>query len=163
VLQPGIGANSGVRVLAVSDTNTAVYLPASSGAPPKIDVIDETGTTAASTPLPKPPSQPGEVSRPGGLVTWWTGQSVVVFDATSLRYRFAIAGTGTALPLGPGAMMAGRLLVPVTDGIGVYDPLTGANERYIPVSRPPGTSKVVLAVSGSEVIEQRGDTVVALG
>ncbi|HZU48612.1 MAG TPA: hypothetical protein VFA16_15385, partial [Mycobacterium sp.] len=40
---------------------------------------------------------------------------------------------------------------------------TGTNERYLPVSRPPGTSAVIPAVSGSKVIEQRGDTVVALG
>ena len=60
-------------------------------------------------------------------------------------------------------MMAGQLLVPVTDGIGVYDPLSGANERYIPVRRPPGNSAVIPVVSGSRVFEQRGDTVVALG
>jgi hypothetical protein len=64
-------------------------------------------------------------------------------------------------------MMAGKLLVPVTGAIGVYDPVNGANERYIPVNRAassaqPGTP-VVPAVSGSRVFEQRGDTVVALG
>ena len=69
----------------------------------------------------------------------------------------------TKAPLGPGVMMAGRLLVPVTGAIGVYDPLSGANERYIPVDRAPGTAAVVPAVAGSRVFEQRGDTVVALG
>ena len=64
-------------------------------------------------------------------------------------------------------MMAGKLLVPVTGAIGVYDPVNGANERYIPVNRAassmqPGTP-VVPAVSGSRVFEQRGDTVAALG
>ena len=60
-------------------------------------------------------------------------------------------------------MMAGRLLVPVTGAIGVYDPLSGANERYIPVNRAPSDAPVVPAVSGPRVFEQRGDTVVALG
>lgn len=32
-------------------------------------------------------------------------------------------------------MMAGRLLVPVTGAIGVYDPVSGTGERYIPVDR----------------------------
>ncbi len=57
--------------------------------------------------------------------------------------------------------------MPVTGAIGVYDPVNGANNRYIPVHRPPGTLEpgraVVPAVSGSRVFEQRGDTVVALG
>ena len=60
-------------------------------------------------------------------------------------------------------MMAGKLLIPVTGGIGVYDPVNGANERYIPVNRAPSSEPVVPAVSGSRVFEQRGDTVVALG
>ena len=64
-------------------------------------------------------------------------------------------------------MMAGQLLVPVTGAIGVYDPTSGANTRYIPVQRPPNTLQpgraLVPAVSGSRVFEQRGDTVVALG
>ena len=53
--EPGIGADSGARVLTVSETSTAVYLPAPQ---PRVDVIDETGATVASTLLPKPPSRP---------------------------------------------------------------------------------------------------------
>jgi hypothetical protein len=96
-------------------------------------------------------------------VTWWTGDSLMVFDATNMTLRYTIARGETTAPLGPGVMMAGRLLVPVTGAIGVYDPLSGANERYIPVDRAPGHAAVVPAVSGSRVFEQRGDTVVALG
>ena len=85
----------------------------------------------------------------------------------TLALRYTIAAGDKTAPLGPGAMMAGRLLVPVTGAIGVYDPISGASERYIPVDRatggaPPGAA-VVPAVSGSRVFEQRGDTVVALG
>jgi hypothetical protein len=60
-------------------------------------------------------------------------------------------------------MMGGKLLIPVTGAIGVYDPISGANERYIPVNRASGNSPVIPAVSGSRVFEQRGNTVVALG
>lgn len=169
VPEPGIPADSGARVLAVWESNTAVYLPgipgAQAGSPaaqPRVDVIDGTGTTLSSTLLPKPPSQ-SVVSQSGSLVTWWTGDSVMVFDANNLTLRYTIAAGQTTAPLGPGVMMAGRLLVPVSGAIGVYDPISGVNERYLPVDRAPSTAAVVPAVSGSRVFEQRGDTVVALG
>jgi len=163
VPEPEMGADSGARVLAVWENNTAVYLPGKSGAQPRVDVVDETGATVSSTPLPKPPSKSSVVSQAGSLITWWTGDSLMVFDASKLTLRYTIAAGETAAPLGPGAVMAGRLLVPVTGAIGVYDPITGANERYIPVNRAPSGAAVVPAVAGSRVFEQRGDTVVALG
>ena len=162
VSEPGIAADSGARVLAVWETHTAVYLPSPR---PRVEVVDETGTTVSSTLLPKPPSTPGAVSHAGSLITWWTGDSVMVFETGNLSLRYTIVAGDTTAPLGPGAMMAGRLLVPVTGAIGVYDPVSGANERYIPVNRAPGTPgrAVVPAVAGSLVFEQRGDTVVGLG
>jgi hypothetical protein len=159
VAEPGIGANSGARVLTVWQSNTAVYLPAPQ---PRVDVIDDMGTVVATTLLPKAPSN-SAVSQAGNLVTWWTGDSVLVFEASSLTLRYTIAAGEKTVPLGPGAMMAGKLLIPVSGAIGVYDPATGANERYIAVDRAPSTRAVVPAVSGSRVFEQRGDTVVALG
>lgn len=126
-------------------------------------MIDETGATVSSTLLAKPPSTSAVASRTGNLVTWWTGDALLVFDAGNLTQRYTIAAGETTAPVGPGVMMAGQLLVPVTGGIGVYDPVSGANNRYIPVTRPPSTSAVIPAVSGSKVIEQRGDTLVALG
>lgn len=163
VAEPGIAPDSGARVLTVRENTTAVYLPAPR---PRLEVIDETGATVASTLLPKAPSPSAAVSHAGSLVTWWTGDSLMVFDVNTLALRYTIAA-GTTAPLGPGVMMAGRLLVPVTGGIGVYDPVNGASERYIAVDRtanplPPGTA-VIPTVSGSRVVEQRGDTVVALG
>ncbi len=160
VAEPGIGADSGARVLAVSESKTAVYLPLPQ---PRVDVIDETGTTVSSTLLPKPPSRTAAVSQAGSVVTWWTGDSLMVFETGNLTPRYTIAAGETTAPLGPGVMMAGRLLVPVTGALGVYDPVSGANERYIPVNRAPSSAAVVPAVSGSRVFEQRGDTVVALG
>ncbi|MCV7117847.1 hypothetical protein H7I93_11615 [Mycobacterium nebraskense] len=152
VSEPGITADSGARVLAVWESNTAVYLPSPR---PRVEVVDETGTAVSSVLLPKPPSTPGAVSHAGSLITWWTGDSVMVFETPNLTLRYTIAAGDTTAPLGPGAMMAGRLLVPVS----------GANERYIPVNRAPGTPgrAVVPAVAGSRVFEQRGDTVVGLG
>jgi hypothetical protein len=158
--ESGIDAASGAQVLAVAETSTALYLPSPQ---PRVETVDDTGATVSTTPLPKPASQPGAVSRLGSLLTWWTGDSVLVFDAMNLSYRYTIAAAGPSVPLGPAALMAGHLLVPVTDGIGIYDAFTGVSERIIPVTRPPGTARVIPAVSGSEVFEQRGNTLVALG
>lgn len=167
VPQLGVAADSGARVLTVTDSdsgvNTAVYLPTPQ---PRVEVVDQTGTTIAKTMLPAKPSPASaalQVSRPTGLVCWWTGDAVLVFDSGTLTYRYTIPAAGAAVPLGPAAMMADRLLIPVTGGVGVFNQRTGAAERVIPVSRPAGVTAVFPAVSGPMVLEQRGDTVVALG
>lgn len=162
---PGVAVDSGARVLAVADTDTAVYLPAPQ---PRVEVIDETGTMVASTPLPKPPAAAAlaagpAVSRPGDVITWWTGEAVLVFDTANLTYRYTVGPTGATIPLGPATLMAGRLLIPVTGGVGIYDLATGDYQRTIPVSRPPGPGPVIPKVLGTTVLEQRGDTVAALG
>ncbi len=159
---PGVSADSEARVLAVSGTTTAVYLPSPQ---PQVVVYDDTGTKIASTLLKKPPvlANPAQaVTRAGDLFTWWTGDSVEVFD-TQLSYRYTVQASDAVSPLGPGAMMAGRLLLPLTNGIGVYEPTKGAIERVIAVSHPAGSGPVVPTVTGSMVIEQRGDTVAAFG
>jgi hypothetical protein len=160
VPEPGIGADSGARVLTVSETRTALYLPVPQ---PRVEVVDETGVTVGSTLLPKPPSTASVISRPGNLVTWWTGDAVMVFDAANLTFRYAISPAGPSAPVGPATMMAGKLLVPVTGGIAVCDPVSGVDEGLLPVSRAPTHSAVVPAVSGSQLLEQRGNTLVALG
>ena len=160
VPEPGISEGSGARVLAVAETRTALYLPVPQ---PRVDIVDETGTTVGSTLLPKPPLASNVVSRPGNLITWWTGDSVLVFDASNLTYRYSISPAGRSVPVGPATMMAGKLLVPVTDGIAVCDPMTGQDDGFLPVSRPPGSSAVIPTVAGSQVLEQRGNTLVALG
>jgi hypothetical protein len=160
VPQPGVADDSGARVIAVSDTTTAVYVPTPE---PTVNIVDETGATTASTRLAKPPAPNATVSRTGDLITWWTGDSVVVFSANGLRYKYTVAPSGPNVPVGPATTMAGRLLVPVTGGYDVFDSATGAGDRHIAVPRPSTSAAVVPAVAGSTVLEQRGDTLVALG
>ena len=170
VPQPGVVDDSGARVIAVSDTTTAVYVPAPK---PTVNIVDETGATVASTLLPKPPSPGATMSRAGDLITWWTGDSVMVFSANGLRYRYTVSAAGSNIPLGPATMMAGRLLVPVTGGYDAFDPASGNGVEHIPVLGAPPTrsvgglpassAAVVPAVAGSTILEQRGDELVALG
>jgi len=170
VPQPGVVDDSGARVIAVSDTTTAVYVPAPK---PTVNIVDETGATVASTLLPKPPSPGATMSRAGDLITWWTGDSVMVFSANGLRYRYTVSAAGSNIPLGPATMLAGRLLVPVTGGYDAFDPASGNGVEHIPVLGAPPTrsvgglpassAAVVPAVAGSTILEQRGDELVALG
>ncbi len=128
-----------------------------------MNIVDETGATIASTPLSKPASKDATMSRAGDLITWWTGDSVMVFSANGLKYKYSVAAAGANVPLGPATVMAGRLLVPVTGGYDVFDAASGQGDRHIPVRRPPNPGPVVPAVAGSTVLEQRGDELVALG
>ncbi|MEZ5132312.1 MAG: PQQ-binding-like beta-propeller repeat protein [Mycobacterium sp.] len=158
----GVAIDAEARVLASATTTTAVYLPTPD---PRVVVYDETGTTVSETPLPGPPVLSGAapaVTRAGDMITWWTGNSVLVFDS-KLGYRYTVEGTGAQAPLGPATMMTGRLLVPVTDGLAVCDPADGALERVIPLAHPSGTGAVMPAVSGPMVIEQRGAELAAFG
>lgn len=160
VPQSGVSVDSGAQVVAVSDTTTAVYVPTPK---PVVNIVDETGATIASTPLDKPAAENATMSRAGDLITWWTGDSVMVFSANGFKYKYTVAPAGSNVPTGPATMMAGRLLVPVTGGYDVFEPGTGKGDRHIPVQRPPSTAPVVPAVAGSTVLEQRGDELVALG
>jgi hypothetical protein len=157
---PGVPADADSQVIAVSETTTAVYVPTPK---PVVNVIDVTGTMVASTLLPKPASPQATMSRAGDLYTWWTGDSVMVFDANGLKYKYTVSPVGGQAPVGPATMYAGKLLVPVTTGYDVFNPETGAGESHIALSRPPSQAPVVPAVAGTTLLEQRGATLVALG
>jgi hypothetical protein len=160
VAEPGIGADSGAEVLTVSETRTAIYLPAPQ---PRVDIVDETGSTIGSTLLPEPPLSSNVVTRSSNLITWWTGHRVMVFDAANLTYRYSVGPAGSSAPVGPATLMAGKLIVPVTDGIAICDPVTGVGEDFVAVQRPPSDAPVIPLATGSQLLEQRGNTLVALG
>lgn len=160
VPQPGVRDDADARVIAVSDTTTAVYVPTPK---PVVNVVDETGTTIFSTAMPGPASLQATASRAGDLITWWTGDSVMVFSANGLRYRYTVSPVGGQAPVGPATIMAGKLLVPVTAGYDVFDADTGAGEAHVDVKRAPTSTAVVPGVAGTTLLEQRGDTLVALG
>jgi hypothetical protein len=157
---PGVPVDAAARVIAVSDTTTAIYVPTPT---PVVNVIDDTGSTVASTALAAPASPQATMSRAGDLVTWWTGDSVMVFDASGIKYKYTVSPVNGQAPVGPATLMAGKLVVPVTSGYDVFNPETGAGEAHIAVPRPPSQAAVVPGVAGTTLLEQRGDTLVALG
>lgn len=59
--------------------------------------------------------------------------------------------------------MAGRLLLPVPDGISVVDLSTGVSTADIPVDRGDYDGPIQMSVIGDVIVEQRGSDVVALG
>jgi len=156
---PGMAADSDARVLAVTGTTTAVYLPTPR---PTVVVYDETATKISETPLRIAPALGGGMpvlTRAGDLLTWWTGSAVMVFS-DKLDYLYTIDPTGSRAPLGPATVMATKLLVPVADGLAVYDKANGAFDKQVALTHPAGEGPVVPAVCGSMVIEQRGPTLV---
>ena len=61
-----------------------------------------------------------------------------------------------------GSVLAGRLLLPTPGALAVLDVITGQQVGTLPVDREDYTGPVGTASSGEVVLEQRGDTVVAL-
>ncbi|WP_460357354.1 Rv3212 family protein [Mycobacterium sp. ZZG] len=159
VQQKGVADGTGARVVAVTDTATALYVPTPA---PRLDIIDDTGAVIDSTVVDGEPSPDATASRAGDLITWWTGDALMVFSADTLEYKYTVAAAGEHAPVGPATVMAGRLLVPVTTGYDVFDPMTGTGDRHIPLRRPPVEGPVVPAVAGSTLLEQRGGELVAL-
>jgi hypothetical protein len=90
-------------------------------------------------------------------VYWWTGSRTVALDGLGLTPLWTLPDT-----LGPGVDYAGRLLVPVPDGLAVLDPATGDVERDLPVARDDPRAPVMPAVLGETLVEQRGTETVAL-
>ncbi len=159
VTQSGVSPDSDAQVIAVADTKVAVYVPTPT---PAVNVIDETGSTIASTALPRPATPVTAMTRAGNYITWYTGDSVVVLD-NALNYKYTVSPQGNQAPIGPATVMAGRLLVPVTSGYDTFDAETGAPRTHIAVSRTPVNTPVIPAVAGSTVVEQRGNQLVPLG
>ncbi|PRC47974.1 hypothetical protein C6A85_82200, partial [Mycobacterium sp. ITM-2017-0098] len=107
VPQKGVPDGAGARVVAVTDTYTALYVPTPK---PRLDIIDDTGVVTGSTVVPTAPSPDATVSQTGELITWWTGDALMVFSANNLQYMYSVTASGSDAPVGPATVMAGQLL-----------------------------------------------------
>ena len=149
----------GARVVAVSVDKVAVLLPD----PARLVVYDNTGNQLASHPVDiDVPTATGTVEVPITTITptavyWYTGSSTIALDPADFTPRWTVDGT-----LGPGTLMAGRLLMPKPGELAVLDASTGEQVGDVPVDRGSYQGVVQLAVAGPVVLEQRGGQLGAL-
>jgi hypothetical protein len=151
----------GARVVAMSASRTAVLAPG----PARLLVFDDQGQQRAAHRLDLPDQDlvgdpPGlvvPVAQAPGAVYWFTGSNTIALHGQELSPLWTIQNT-----LGPGTVFAGRMLVPVVDGIRVIDLTTGGLVGTAPVDRDGYTGQVTMSAIGPMVLEQRGATLVAL-
>jgi len=133
--------------------------------PARLLVLNEKGEQVGSYPLSLGPGdldeEPADHVVPAThtpvAVYWYTGSSTIALSAADLSPLWTVDGT-----VGPGTMFAGRMLVPVRDGIRVLRPATGEPVGTLPVNRDGYTGPVAMSTLGPMVYEQRGDTLVAM-
>ena len=162
-LVPESDAPTAGRIIAFTGGIVALYIPAANGAPDRVGLFDDAAARVSEFPLPAGSSPTLDspnfpATKAGSVLTWFTGAGILAFDADNLGPLWTVPGA-----LGSGAVMAGRLLVPVPDGISVVDLSTGNSTADIPVDRGDYDGPIQMAVIGDVVVEQRGSDVVALG
>ena len=90
-------------------------------------------------------------------VYWFTGSKVMALSRDNLAPLWTL---GSAL--GPGVMFDHQLVVPIQGGLAVLNERDGSTIRTIGLDRHGYTGPVRLTTIGPVLLEQRGDTVVAL-
>lgn len=89
-------------------------------------------------------------------MSWFDGNRLHLFDPADLKVSRVFLDA-----IGTGVMVGGKLLYPVPEGISVSDPVTGVQEKILPVQRAhPG--EVSLALAGGTIVEKRDDQLVGL-
>lgn len=148
------------RIVAVGASSVAVAIPAPSGGATRLVLFDSTASQVADVAIDAAESSLPNISAVDASSTfvWFTGDGVAALAATDLRPVWSLPGA-----LGGGAVMAGRLLVPVPDAIEVLDPATGAMTARVAVDRGDYDGPVTTSVIGDVIVEQRGSELVALG
>ncbi|MQA15451.1 MAG: hypothetical protein GEV09_15150 [Pseudonocardiaceae bacterium] len=151
----------GASLVALTPDRSAVALPD----PPRLVVLDNTGQRIVERGLDipaadlrgDPPAGAVPTTVTAGATYWFTGSATVALGSPDLLPMWSIPDT-----LGPGTLLAGRLLVPVPGGLAVVDVTTGEQVGTLPVDRGGYTGPVEVGSAGDVVLEQRGDTLVAL-
>ncbi|MEU5693722.1 hypothetical protein [Actinosynnema sp. NPDC020468] len=159
VLASVVVGGKGAQVVAISPTKVAVALPG------RLEVYEsETAGKVADYPVEATAAdledQPGKVAQTAtstANVYWHVGTRTIALQVNDLNPVWTKEDTR-----GPGTTIAGRALIPVRDGLKVVDQLTGAEIGTIPVDRGGYTGPIAMATEGPVVLEQRGDTLVAL-
>lgn len=148
------------QVVAMNDRFTAVAVPD----PARLTVYGDDGAQAASVPLaglgPDGLRQSGSVAETAtgtGALYWFTGSTAVALSLEDLKPLWTVPDA-----LGPGTVFAGRMLVPVPDGLAVIDQTDGSRVGTLAVDRGDHAGPVGVSSIGPIVLEQRGPLLVAL-
>lgn len=149
------------QVVAITEKLVAVAVPN----PSRLLLFDaETGNQVNEVPIDVPEADftdpPNHVTRVFSTKTnafWFTGSKTIALSLETLTPLWTAEGT-----LGAGTTLAGRAVIPVRDGLRVFEQATGQVVGTIPVNREGHTGPVQLATAGPVVLEQRGGTLVAL-
>ncbi|MCX4092241.1 PQQ-binding-like beta-propeller repeat protein [Nocardia sp. alder85J] len=156
--EPG-AAVPGARLIAVSENRVVLYLPGTDTSAPEFAVYDASANLVTTHRLTAALSENTTVARVGSAFAVYTGNSVIALNATTFDPMWTAADA-----LGTPALMAGQLLLPVTDGIAVLDPATGAQNSRIPLQRTDYHGELItLAATGSTVLERRGTELYCVG
>ncbi|MFI6868778.1 hypothetical protein [Nocardia sp. NPDC050406] len=156
--EPG-GAAPGARVLAVSDSRVAVFLPGVDATPPQIALFDISGNPIATYPISTNLSDQATVTRIGAVFAVFTGNSLIALNSSTLAPTWTYEGA-----VGSPALMAGQLIVPVADGYATLTPDSGAQNKRIPLQRSDYHGEPIsLAVVGPTILERRDNQLYAVG
>lgn len=151
----------GARLVAVGQTAATVYVP---GDTPALVSFDEDGqetsrSAVASSPAVQnaaTPFAPATADSPNHM-SWYDGERLYMLTPTNLTVDHVIEEA-----IGTGVAVGERLLVPVKDGIAVFNWSSGRVERTIDVDRQGFQGPVYLSLAGSTVVEQRDTELVVL-
>lgn len=151
----------GVRLVAVGQSAAAVYVPGETSAIVSYDNAgNETSRTdvapSAAINNSASPFAPATADLPHHM-TWFDGERLYLFTPTALRVDHVIESA-----IGTGVSAGDRALIPVRDGIAVFNWTTGGQERIIPVNREGYNGDVHLALADGNIIEAREGELVAL-
>lgn len=156
-----IVAGHNAKMVAMSGDHTAVALPDQR----LLVLYDADGEQTAAYPLDLPASDLAQ--DPAGLapvtsttsanVYWFTGSKMMALSRDNLTPLWTLNSA-----LGPGITFAHQLVVPIQGGLAVLNESDGSTIRTIAVDRHGYTGPVRLAALGPVLLEQRGNTLVAL-
>ncbi|GAA1969995.1 Rv3212 family protein [Amycolatopsis minnesotensis] len=161
VIYSAVTAGKQARLVGMSGEAAAVALPQQR----LLVLYGPDGNQRAAYPLTvpdadleqDPPSGVPSTSTTNNAVYWFTGSKTIALAKADLAPLWTLDGA-----LGPGTTFCGQLVVPIKGGIAVLDERTGATIRTVGVDRHGYAGPVRLAASGQVLLEQRGDTLVAL-
>lgn len=149
------------RMVAMSGDDVAVAMPDQK----QLVLYGPEGDELSAYPLDLPASDlahdpPGgqpDTSSTASNVYWFTGTKMMAMSRDNLTPKWTLNSA-----LGPGVQFDHQLVVPIQGGLAVLNEADGSTIRTIGVDRHGYTGPVRLATIGPVLLEQRGDTVVAL-